>query len=175
MSGRPFFISDLHLNHSRILEFAGDYRDGDTVLEHNEILITKWNSVVRKKYDIVYVLGDVVFNKNDLHYLDELNGRKILIRGNHDEFKTGVYLKYFEQVYGIFKYKEFWLTHCPVHPHELRGKRNIHGHVHQNSIMNSYGDEKDDRYINVCVEALDGYPVPLDDIRSGWYDQNRRA
>jgi calcineurin-like phosphoesterase family protein len=53
--------------------------------------------------------------------IDELNGRKILIRGNHDNFKIGEYLKHFEDVQGICKYKGFWVSHAPIHPAELRG------------------------------------------------------
>ena len=54
-------ISDLHFGHTNILKFAGDLRGGTTSQEHDEWLITQWNSVV-KKVDLVYVLGDAAMN-----------------------------------------------------------------------------------------------------------------
>lgn len=160
---KVFFISDLHFHHKKILQFAGDYRDGDTVEEQDHILVAKWNMVVGKR-DKVFVLGDVVMNKN-LDILEELNGRKILIRGNHDHCKTEEYLKYFDEVHGIMTYKGYWVTHAPIHPHELRGRSNIHGHVHQNLIRDYYG-EADPRYICVCVENCDGFPVDFQEIET---------
>lgn len=55
--------------------------------------------------------------------------------------------------------KKFWLSHCPLHPEELRGRLNIHGHVHTNSV-------RDQRYINVSFE-MSKTPIPLEDIVSG--------
>lgn len=167
-----YFLSDLHLGHKRILEFSGKLREGNTADEHDSILITKWNSKVRKR-DLVYVLGDVCMHK-DLSILDQLQGRKILIRGNHDTFSTTEYLEHFEEVYGIMKYKRFWLSHAPIHPDELRGCYNIHGHVHGNSISNGYG-EYDKRYINVCCEVNLCYPIPFKDIVDGTYWNYKRC
>jgi calcineurin-like phosphoesterase family protein len=45
-----------------------------------------------------------------------------------------VYLKYFEDVRGFLRYKQMWLSHCPIHPQELyRCKLNVHGHIHKNT------------------------------------------
>lgn len=156
MSPQIFFISDLHIGHKNILNFS-PCRYGENINEHDRWIIAQWNSVVRPK-DIVYCLGDVVFDINKIEMLNELNGQKMLVRGNHDKFPIEVYLKYFNNIYGMLGYKGFWLSHCPIHPDELRGKRNIHGHVHNSSIP-------DDRYINVCVEALNGVPISLDQLR----------
>lgn len=163
---RVFFISDLHFHHKRILEFSAHLRDGDCVIEHNHILVCKWNQTVKKR-DLVYVCGDVCMDR-DMSILEELNGWKILIRGNHDNYPIREYLKYFEDIQGVCKYKGYWVSHAPIHPAELRGKANIHGHVHSASIRNAYG-ELDPRYINVCVEAINGYPIPFDHIKSGFY------
>lgn len=161
-----FFISDLHLRHNNILKFAGDFRDGDTVEEHDEILIAKINSRVGNR-DKLFILGDVVWRKNDLSVLDRINGNKELIIGNHDENHVDIYRKYFDKIHGFYKYKGFWISHCPIHPDELRGRKNIHGHVHQNYIMKrflGYPYARDKRYIPVTVEALDGYPISYDEI-----------
>lgn len=156
----------MHFHHKRILEFSGNLRCGDDIVEHDHLLVQHWNSVVRHR-DLVYVLGDVCMNP-DMSILSELRGRKKLVRGNHDNYPLREYLKYFEDVQGIFKYKRFWVSHAPIHPAELRGCKNIHGHVHNNSIRNAYG-ERDDRYINVCCEVNLGYPIPFEDIRDGDY------
>lgn len=80
-----FFSSDLHFKHRRIVEYTN--RGVFTTQEnHDNDLIDLWNSQV-KKNDIVYHLGDFVFNcwKLDVFksVTDKLNGQKILIRGNH--------------------------------------------------------------------------------------------
>jgi len=160
-----YAIADLHLLHKNIMGFAGEYRDGNTYIENAYALVTQWNAKIRKR-DTVYVLGDVVWNTGDLSILSELKGDKILVRGNHDTFPTKEYLKYFNEVHGVVKYKGFWLSHIPIHPAELRGCKNIHGHVHQNSIRDGY-NQLDDRYINVCVENAGSAPVSIADIRSG--------
>jgi len=170
---QTFFISDLHIGHKNILKFSGDYRDGDTVDEHDHTLIVKYNSRVRKR-DVCYILGDVCFDIKKMEYFDELNGTKILMLGNHDLFQLGVYQKYFDDIIGFSKKCGFWLSHAPMHPAELRGKQNIHGHVHANSIRNAYS-EYDKRYINVCCEVNNGYPISLDEIRDGRYWDMKRC
>lgn len=159
MSAKVYFISDLHLGHKKILQFSSEWREGSTVDEHDEWIINQWNSVV-KKHDVVWLLGDVAFTRQGLEKCLRLNGVKKLVMGNHDQFTTTAYeLNGFRVMGGIVKYKGFWLSHAPVHPAELRGCKNIHGHVHSESI-------DDDRYINVCVEVQNGLPRLLDDIRT---------
>jgi calcineurin-like phosphoesterase family protein len=150
---KVLFISDLHLGHDKIHEFAAGYRGNcKNVDEHSEYIIEQWNSVVTK-HDLVYVNGDVCFKKEYMPQLTKLNGTKHLILGNHDKFSLAEYLKYFNKIHGFSKYKgQAWLSHAPVHPQSLRGLFNIHGHVHQNSL-------DDLRYINISVEALNGRPV----------------
>ena len=163
MSAKVYFISDLHLGHKKILEFSGSYREGLTVDDHDDWLIEQWNSVVRKR-DVVYLLGDVAFSREGLAKLSLLRGDKKLIMGNHDKFRASEYEEQGLRVIGgVVKYKNFWLSHSPIHPAELRGLKNIHGHVHSNSIP-------DDRYINVCVERLSGIPLFLEDIRQHFED-----
>ncbi len=152
-----YFISDLHLGHKNICKFAGPMRgDVKTVEEHDEWIIDRWNSVVTKR-DLIWVLGDVAFSKGDLDKVKLLNGCKHLILGNHDEFSLNLYSQYFNKIHGFLKYKGMWLSHCPINPIQLRRKVNIHGHVHHNSLINPC-------YINVSVEALNGFPKPLDEI-----------
>ena len=150
-----FVISDLHLGHENILKFCPE-RHGKTIGEHDEWLISQWNSVVSLD-DTVYVLGDVTFNPENLKMLKRMCGNKLLIRGNHDKLSTGLYLKYFQEVYGIFRHHQFWLTHAPIHPASLRGGYNIHGHMHSNTL-------DDPRYISACVEQCNGVPLNLTEM-----------
>jgi len=136
-----WFCSDLHLGHKRIGEFRAPLVNSE--FENRTRILQDWNNNVTKR-DTVYVLGDVCF---DVELFDSLNlpGRKILIRGNHDRFQTSKYLQVFDEVEGLLKYKEFWLSHAPIHPDELRNKINLHGHVHYETVSDS-------RYFNCCVE-----------------------
>lgn len=119
----------------------------------------------------MYVLGDACFSYESLCLLGTLPGKKILIRGNHDDYvTTGQLLEVFSSIEGTFRYKNFWLTHAPMHPVELRGKINLHGHVHYSTVQRnpevqamgeriekgmSKGEGDDDpRYVNCCVEHL---------------------
>lgn len=152
-----YFISDLHIGHHRICEFSGPTRgNSTTVEEHDAWIVKQWNSVITKK-DLVYILGDICFDKRKISTLAELKGTKHLILGNHDEMHLDVYAKYFNKIHGFMKYKKAWLSHAPIHPDELRGKVNFHGHVHHKSI-------NDNRYVNVCVEALGGIPRTYDEL-----------
>ncbi len=158
MSSIPYFISDLHLSHKKILEFSRDYREGNTVEEHDEWIIDTINSTVKKR-DILYVLGDIAFKRDGLEKCKRIICQKRLVMGNHDKFSIEEYQSAgFKIIQGTVRYKEFWLTHAPIHPLVLRGLVNIHGHVHSHSL-----DDK--RYVNVCVENLAGKPRSLDEIR----------
>jgi calcineurin-like phosphoesterase family protein len=174
-----FFISDLHFGHKRIVDFGRKtgtvYRTGDTCEENMHNIIINWNKVVSKR-DVVWVLGDVAFDQDGYEALFELKGRLKMVRGNHDNsFTTEQWLKRFETVEGLVRYKGFWLSHAPLHPAELRDKRNIHGHVHHNSIRNPMTQEYDTSYINVCCEAVGEIPFPFELIKSGEYHNVRKC
>jgi calcineurin-like phosphoesterase family protein len=172
-------ISDLHFGHKRIVEFGTEggskFRTGDNHVENMHHIIQNWNNTVTKR-DLVYVLGDIAFNQEGFDALKELKGRKIMIRGNHDNyFTTQKWLEVFESVESLINYKGHWMSHAPIHPTELRGKKNIHGHVHQQSIRNSYTGEYDLRYINVCCEAVGETPFPFELIKNGDYHALRKC
>lgn len=173
-----WFCSDLHIGHKNIGKFRSPMGDNWKDEEANrETVKQAFLNVVHKK-DVVYCLGDIAFTMEAIDFFKELPGKKILIRGNHDTCNTSAYLKAFEEVYGLWKYKEFWLSHAPVHTAELRGKVNLHGHVHYATVKYEWDSEYeldpsdsplDPRYYNCCPEAL--WPkynrplVSLDEIR----------
>lgn len=163
---KTFFISDTHFSHKNILKYEPFYRNFDTIEEHDQELIRRWNSVVGND-DLVFHLGDVIFGKESMWKLAHLNGRKKLILGNHDHYETKSYLQYFEKIYGCLKYDAFLiLSHIPVHPNQLseRFRYNIHGHLHSKVVKDSIG-KIDERYINVSCEQINLTPIEFTELK----------
>lgn len=155
-----YFISDLHLGHEGSLNWARDYREGETMEEMHDWLVSQWNSVVKNKRDLVWVLGDISFDIESLLVLNQMNGRKKMVQGNHDPFQHSVYKDYFEKVVAYEKYKGFWLSHMPIDEFDIvncRVRGNIHGHLHQSVTGKSH-------HCNVCVEQCKGVPVNFQHI-----------
>ena len=115
--------------------------------ENNERILSELEEHVGKR-DHLWVLGDWCFDPTLVERFAKIRcARKSLVRGNHDVFHMSVYSEVFHDVYGLVRYKGMWLSHPPIHPDELRGKPNLHGHVHYQSI-------NDPRYFNCCPENL---------------------
>jgi len=156
-------ISDLHLGHANILKYSGALRGGTTSEEHDQWIVDQWNSVV-KKCDVVYVLGDAAMNLKAYRHFKKMKGQKILVRGNHDINNVRHLIDYFSEIAGLISYRRvFWLSHAPIHPMSLRGRLNIHGHLHQHLVPLPDGTP-DTRYINACVEQSYGVPQSLDEL-----------
>lgn len=83
-TGRVWFSSDMHFGHQNILKFGRDQTFSDLETMH-EALIRRWNANVRPD-DTVFVLGDVAMGPRSetLPLVAQLNGKKHLIAGNHD-------------------------------------------------------------------------------------------
>lgn len=142
-----WFCSDLHFGHRNIHHL----RKGLESEQGNVDKISEeWFSKVKDR-DLVWVLGDAAFTEEAIDWIALLPGKKNLVRGNHDVLPTASYLRAFSEIYGIIKKYGFWLSHAPVHPDELRGKINVHGHVHYATIKTD-GGYTDWRYFNACVE-----------------------
>ncbi len=161
-----YFIGDLHFGHEGICKF----RSFPSESVHRQYLMGCWEGIIRKR-DVVYVMGDAAFTQDGLDDIGKLPGRKILVRGNHDLLPTESYLAVFAEVYGVFAWKGMWLTHVPIHPSELYGRTNVHGHCHRggptdivNAPDTSRGHAVGTRatYFNTCAEHL---PVPYVPVR----------
>lgn len=83
MSGDIWFSSDQHFGHENIIRFAE--RPFADVQEMNEMMVLWWNELVGPN-DLVYVPGDLCMGKiaQTLPLIARLNGRIILLPGNHD-------------------------------------------------------------------------------------------
>ena len=157
-----WFIGDTHFGHANLLTFENNTRPYTNIDEHDEALVSNWNSVVGSD-DRVFHLGDVAF-ASKYHYLKHLAGRKIIVvLGNHDYYSKidAIMEDKRYSVCGSFIYRrEFLLTHIPVHTSQMdsRFKYNIHGHLHTHSL-----DDK--RYINVSCEQVNMTPVSFGQIK----------
>jgi calcineurin-like phosphoesterase family protein len=170
MSKNAFLISDTHFGHSNILTFTKDesgelLRPGfANVDEMNEHMVDQWNKTVTPN-DKVYHLGDVCMSHKLLHIIDRLNGRKILIKGNHDVFKLSQYAPYFSDIRAYSQLGKFILSHIPIHPESIGrwAEGNIHGHLHHRRVMLNK-NEIDRRYICVSVEHTNYAPIAFEEI-----------
>ena len=129
-----YFTSDLHFGHKNIIRF--DNRPFKSVEEMDETLICNWNKKVNND-DLVYILGDISWYNDEktCEIFSRLNGRKILIKGNHDRVHGNI-KNYFEE---ITDYKEITLDgkhitlcHYPIvffNRHHY-GAFMFYGHVH---------------------------------------------
>ena len=134
-----YFTSDLHLGHERTLETRRMFTSVD---EMDAALIANWNDRVTAG-DLVMIVGDLMFRskKSPEAYLSALNGKKVLIRGNHDaawidalgEYRMAYY---FEGVYDMHLLDagsvKLFLCHYPMieWEHSRQGSLLICGHLH---------------------------------------------
>lgn len=170
-----FVIADSHFGHAKSLSFiqpdGSPLRPFSSVEEMDETMVEQWNSVVKEK-DTVYHLGDVAIPRSGLASLAKCNGRKVLIRGNHDIFKLKDYTEHFEDIRGAMFHRAgdvlpggLVFTHIPVHPSSISGRYlgNVHGHLHCHQVFNEE-NQVDTRYFSACVERNNFTPVSLDQI-----------
>ncbi|SOK58536.1 Phosphoesterase [Yersinia phage fHe-Yen9-04] len=161
----PRFIADTHMGHRNIWKFRPVF---ESTL-HNDLYFQYVLAEICTKRDSMFFLGDILFDEKYLPFIKELPGTKILVLGNHctEYISTKKLCDAFDEVHSMIRYKEFWLTHAPIHPDELREKKNIHGHVHTESI-------NDFNYLNVSVDSsfMNFLPKTLLEVRQAFATVN---
>ena len=148
--GEIFFTSDTHFGHNK--EFLYGSRGFNSVEEHAEEIIKRWNSVV-KAHDVVYFLGDMTlsteYEEKALEWVKRLNGEIYWIAGNHDtnnridkflvECDNIAEFRGFAERMKLDK-KSLLLSHYPTitanrldsdEPGLKNVVYNLHGHTHQ--------------------------------------------
>lgn len=155
-------IADLHFGDPDIIKFEN--RPFSSVDEMNKELIERWNCVVDNE-DTVFILGDftVYVDERAHDIVEQLNGKKILIKGNHDVFADSVYFNMgFDCVYDypIIYDNFFILSHNPLYINESMPYANIFGHVHSNPIYKTYTK----RSACVSAERIDYQPIKLSEV-----------
>jgi len=171
---RYFFTGDLHLSHKNVIKYCN--RPFETAAEMNEKLIDNWNSVVTKS-DIIYVVGDVAFEKDQEKrdkMLGRLHGEKHLVWGNHDKgLKPTAWQKHFHSAADIRsitipmqKEDRVVNQHIVMCHYAMRvwdrahyGTWHLFGHSH-----NTLPDDPNSLSLDVGVDAWNFTPVSLDQI-----------
>lgn len=158
-----FFIADPHFGHQNIITYENRPYDSVEAMDHD--LIKRWNQVV-KAQDEVFVLGDFSFygKEKTAEIVEQLNGKKTLIMGNHDSRSPKYYYECgFETVskYPIIL-EEFWmLSHEPMYINTNMPYANIFGHVHSNKVYANHSTQS----FCACVERIDYTPIEFDKIK----------
>ena len=148
--------SDTHFGDANILRI----RDRFSSIEEHDSLILDQIAKMRKK-DILHMHGDILFDSpNFVWYMNQfrkMSCRIKIIMGNHDSRR--LYREDKVEIQSpLYTYKSFWLSHCPIHPDEMRNRKgNIHGHTHSR-IINS------PEYFNVALDVHDFKFVPFEEI-----------
>ena len=115
-----FFTADTHFCHAKIIESCA--RPFESVDEMNFVMIKNWNSLVTR-HDEVYILGDFMYKGSAdgaNKILAKLNGKKYLIKGNHERYLSKPEFKAdaFEWVkdYHVLNFEkiDFVLSHFPM-------------------------------------------------------------
>lgn len=169
-----WFSSDTHYFHSNIIKYCK--RPFSSALEMNNKLIENWNSVI-KPNDTVYHLGDVGFCSEShlMNILDQLNGNKVLILGNHDKMikkSKGLKLK-FTEIYDYYELKVkddnvpggiqlIILCHFPLLSWNQmrRGSFMLHGHTH-GTIKYPFIA----KILDVGVDNLNYFPISYENVK----------
>lgn len=164
-----YVTSDLHFYHDNILTFENrPFKD----VEHmNQEMIKIWNKTVSDD-DLVYILGDFSFGNgyqtNEI--LKSLNGRKILIVGNHDYFLDDKKFdrSLFEDIQDCLKTqiygRNFFMCHYPLSSC-TRKMISLYGHVHSNEIGGLHSTDKIElRSYNVGVDVNNFKPINIKKI-----------
>lgn len=167
-----FFTSDLHFGHKNIIKYED--RPFSSTEEMDEYLIYKWNSKVNKN-DEVYILGDFGFvsgaRANEL--LDRLNGRKFLIRGNHDHsfLKDKKFDKTkFEWIKDYACINDNGKVVCMFHypiavwDRQHHGSIHLYGHIHSNKDNHHPLVVHLDNAYNVGCDVHNFEPVTLEEL-----------
>lgn len=173
-----FYISDTHFSHVSCLAF--DNRPFKTVEEMDSEMIRRWNAVVRND-DHVYILGDFHWGKEPdwIKVLEQLNGQKTLIRGNHD-IDPQKSRRYFADVkdYKVIddNGRKIVLSHYPIvcYRNHFYGWYHLYGHVHTSFEFNMMEHDRylmEQLYSEPCEMYNVGCMLPYMDYTPRTFDQ----
>ena len=159
-----YFYADPHFGNEMILIYCN--RPWRNATHMDSGLIKIYNSIITDS-DTVYIIGDLTL-KTARHrgyiqgIVEKLNGRKILILGNHDDLKPFVYEKLgFHSVHTQLDYRsgdfEATLVHDPKRAKEDRSRLYLCGHVHDDYLTTK-------NIINVGVDIHEYKPISLETV-----------
>ena len=162
---RIFFASDHHFFHANIIKYCK--RPFSDVSHMNEEMTLRWNKTVSSD-DVLIYCGDLTAGLGDRSeelrlLIGDLNGRKILVRGNHDHKPDAWYLEAgFEKVVGHFNFGGVLAVHYCLEEAIARGldinaigtvEHVVHGHTHATEVPNH------ENHYNVAMDRNNYTPV----------------
>ena len=156
-----YFIADTHFGDERIRKYEN--RPFDSAKNMDDEMIRRWNVTVGLD-DMVYLLGDFGADGYEADILARLNGKKILVKGNHDTKSNEEYRSFgFSEVYDLPVILDgFWiLSHDALYVNENMPYANLSGHVHNSPIFKDYSKQ----HVCVCVERINYAPISFDEIK----------
>ena len=164
----PFFTSDTHFWHDAMIRIG--LRQFATVQEMNETLIARWNAVVPPTATVFH-LGDVSFagTVDTLEVLGQLNGRIILIRGNHDKKLPVAVRQRFTSIHDLLEIdvkegggtkQRITLLHYAMRVWNRHhyGAWHLHGHSHGSLVPTG-------RSMDVGVDVHDLAPISYGEVK----------
>lgn len=158
-----WLISDTHLFHDKIIEYC------NRPPNHTQLIIENWRKLVKPE-DFTIHLGDVIFRqKSQLkEILDSIPGRKILIRGNHDDESLDWYMSHgFDFACDALIQQDIIYTHIPIEelPYGQKVRFNIHGHLHNAPFIKENWDLHSKPFNKLFALEIEGYkPVLLSEF-----------
>ena len=147
-------ITDTHFDHQAIISRCGRPANFTALVCEN------WRKVV-KRTDTVIHLGDCAWRPEGMKRLLSLPGRKILVRGNHDDKSLEKYMDMgwdFACDSTVMKLGGITIlfSHKPRWGH--RADINIHGHFHD-----LHREDFSRLYLPLSIEAMGYRPIALDE------------
>ena len=142
-----FFCSDSHFGHFNICKYC--HRPFQSKSEMDQTLITNWNAVVPDDGIVVHC-GDFMLPhdcdvKEYMKYLNKLNGRVLLLRGNHDRIPLMTTNEKLISVQDIAIVEvegvKIYAQHYPCCA--FNGDYQVFGHIHTLSDGTAYGLDGD--------------------------------
>lgn len=138
---KTYITSDLHWGHKNIMRFCpvSRARFRNDLDYMNQAMVQEWNDLIDPQ-DTVYILGDVAFlpAAKATEYMRRLNGRKILVQGNHDRklLQDTDFRDCFAEIHHYLDINyagtKCVMFHYPIAEWDQmhRGAVHFHGHLH---------------------------------------------
>lgn len=180
-----YATSDQHFTHFNIIKYANRPFELTTegVKDCINTIVNNHNKIVTND-DLVIHVGDLAHGRNqtkdNIKYIIEGHkGKRILVKGNHDQWEKEYYLSLFDEVHDYIIKDNIFICHYPCYQSRWTSPEEkemikileesgcdtiIHGHVHNKNP----DDWEPDGYkrINVCVdyEKNNFFPVEITDL-----------
>mgnify|MGYP002624377539 CR=1 FL=1 len=170
---RTFYTADLHFGHNSIIQKCN--RPFTTADEMDEAMILLWNGRVRPE-DTVYVAGDFCYKAKckPEEYPRRLNGHKILVRGNHDNWieANPTAAGMFDNITNLMHTfdpscggRHVSVCHYPLMIWPGKDSYMVYGHIHNDTDLPFWPFiSNQERMLNAAVEVNHYMPVTLEEL-----------